>query len=60
MTPQAAKAASSDKPSTREGEAAPKAEPSVDYEEALVLGVWPMAGLAPMDDTDYTVEGVAE
>jgi len=58
MTPQAAKPAAA-KPST-EGAVTPSTEPSVDYEEALVLGVWPLSDLAPMDDTDYTVEGVAE
>jgi hypothetical protein len=59
MTPQAKAAA--EKPSARAGDAiTPPAEQSVDYEEALLLGVWPMAGLAPMDDTDYTIEGVAE
>lgn len=57
MTPQAVKAA--DKPATREAEA-PVSAPSVDYEEALVLGVWPLIGLAPMDETDHTVAGVAE
>jgi len=56
MTPQASKPAAAEpaQPKTTPAEA------SVDYEEALILGVWPMAGLAPMDDTDYTVEGVAE
>jgi len=56
MTPQAKASASTDKPSTRE-EVGDPAE--VEYEEALVLGVWPMIGLAPMDQTDHTVEGVA-
>jgi len=57
MTPQAAKATTADKPAAA---ATPPTEPSVDYDEALILGVWPLIGLAPMDDTDHTVEGVAE
>jgi len=57
MTPQAAKASTGDKPATREEVGQPP--PSVEYEEALLLGVWPLIGLAPMDDTDHTVEGVA-
>jgi len=58
MTPQAAKAATGEKPAAQE--AAPTPADDVTYEEALVLGVWPLIGLAPMDETDYTVEGVAE
>jgi len=58
MTPQAAKAAA-EKPSAPAAAPQP-AEQDVTYEESLELGVWPLIGLAPMDDTDYTVEGVAE
>jgi len=57
MTPQAKASASTDDKASREEVGQPP--PEVEYEEALVLGVWPMIGLAPMDDTDHTVEGVA-
>jgi len=57
MAPQAAKPA--EKPSAQAAPAAP-AEQDVTFEEALDLGVWPQIGLAPMDDTDHTLEGVSE
>jgi len=60
MTPQAAKAAATDKAAAAESAAPAPVEQDVTFEEALELGVWPTIGLAPMDDTDLTVEGVTE